>query len=188
MADNTVVKLQPAPTPQPGPYAGCSYLGPAEVIEADPSGLRLRLANGEETEAIAALAFSYEPAAGDTVVALGNEAGCYVVGVLMCQGKGVLSFPGDLELQAAGKLSLRASQGVEIDSPAMDVRVGKLNLLARAVTERFQSLRQSVTELLSVQAGKSHTVVEGASYTRAQSSTLQTKDKVTINGKAIHLG
>jgi hypothetical protein len=31
-------------------------------------------------------------------------------------------------------------------------------------------------------------VVEGSSYTRAESATLLTKEKVSINGKAIHLG
>jgi len=173
---------------QRNPYAGCSYLGPALVIAAAPARLEVELATGARVEACAALGFGYEPRAGDSVVVLGNEAGHYLVGVLASQGTGSLTFPGDLAVEASGTLRLRGVRGLEIEGPAMAVRVGKLSLLADAVTERFRNLRQRVVERLSVQAGETHTVVEGSSYTRAESATLLTKEKVSINGKAIHLG
>lgn len=163
-------------------------LGPAEVLVGGPSTVTLRLSDGEEREARVALAFAYEPAQGDTVLAIADDAGCYVIGVLAGAGKGVLTFPGDLSVRAQGRLHLSGEEGVEIDAPHVQIRTGSLGMLARAVTQRFESLRQVVVDLLSVQAGKSHTTIDGPSYTRAESATLLTKDKVTINGKAIHLG
>jgi len=175
------------PKEQQNPYAGCSYLGPAEVVASGPT-IELALADGSTVEATAALAFSYEPAKGDVVVAIGNERGFYVIGVVASQGPAALSVRGDLSVCASGKLELRGEEGVAIEGRSMDVRVGKLRLLANAVTERFQTVRQHVAELLSVQAGQSHTVVDGAAYTRAESSTLLTEKNVTVNGKAIYLG
>jgi hypothetical protein len=158
------------------------------VVRGGASVVTLRLGDGSEREARVALAFAYEPAAGDTVLAIGDENGCYVIGVLAGSGKGVLAFPGDLTVRAAGRLHLSGEEGVDIEGPHVEVRAGTLTMMARAVTERFESLKQHVVDLLSVQAGKSHTTIDGPSYTRAESATLLTKDKVTINGKAIHLG
>ena len=65
---------------------------------------------------------------------------------------------------------------------------GKLRMIAGAAVQRFTSLCQRVTDLLSVQAGESQTVVEGTSYAQAKSATILTEDKVSINGKSIYLG
>jgi hypothetical protein len=164
------------------------YLGPATVEATGAGTVEVELESGQRVKARLALAFAYQPAPGDSVLVLGQDQH-YVVGVLQSNGKATLSFPGDLELRAAGgKLSLRGDEGVAVEGPSMQVTVGKLELVARKVTERFMTLRQHVAELLSVQAGESHTVVDGQSYTRAESATLLTKEKVSINGKAIHLG
>ena len=50
------------------------------------------------------------------------------------------------------------------------------------------SLRQRVAELLSVHAGAAHAVVDGSSVAQAKSTTILSEEKVTINGKAVHLG
>ena len=47
---------------------------------------------------------------------------------------------------------------------------------------------QRVTEMLSVHAGSSHTLVDGASHAQSTSATILTKETVTINGNEIHLG
>ncbi len=163
-------------------------LGPAEVLRSSAHGVRVQLQSGEEADARLALAFSYEPAVGDEVLVIADDSACWVIGVISGTGKGTIAFPGDLAVQAGGRLSLSGQAGVEIDAPKLDVRVGKLEMLARSVTQRFENVRQHVVELLSVQAGRTHTTVEGAAVTNAESSTLVTKNKVTINGKAIHLG
>ena len=117
-----------------------------------------------------------------------GDDGFYVVGVLTTQETAKLSFAGDVELSAGGSLRLHAAEGVELAGAQVTIRTGKLEMMARKVTQHFDSLRQRVVEMLSVQAGKSHCVVEGADFKQADSSTLLTKNKVTINGKAIHLG
>lgn len=165
-----------------------SFLGPATVTGAGASTVEVALPDGTTAEARVALAFAYEPVVGDTVLVIGGDEH-YVIGVLAAQGKAVLSFPGDLEVRAAGgELRLTGDRGVSIGGPSLQVQVGKLELVARAVTQRFDTLRQRVTELLSVHAGQSHTVVDGTSHTRAESASILTKENVTINGKAIHLG
>lgn len=167
--------------------AGDSYLGPATVHDDGPRGVEVELGDGARVQARVALAYGYQPAPGDVVLAIGNADGFYVIGVL-ATACARMSFAGDVELSAGGKIRLRGEEGVAIEGPALDVNVGKLAVFARSVTERFHSLRQSVAELLSVRAGSTHTVVEGSSYTRARDATLLTKEKVSINGKAIHLG
>ncbi len=164
------------------------YLGPAEVTESHAGSLRILLSDGREVQARTALAFAYQPTAGDVVLAIGTTEH-YVVGVLSCNGQATVAFPGDLELRAVGgRLRLTGDEGVAVSGPAMQVSVGKLELAARAVVERFVSLTQRVSELLCVQAGESHTVVDGASYLRAENATVLVHEKVSINGKAIHLG
>ena len=166
-----------------------TYLGPATVKGSAPRArVSLALPDGAELEAEVALAFQYEPGEGDTVLCIGNTDGYYVIGVLASVGRAVMTFPGDLELRAAGELTLAGEDGVRVEGPRMRVEVSRLELAARAVSQRFHTLRQSVTDLMSLRAGKTHTVVEGSSYTRAHDATLLTEDKVSINGKAIHLG
>jgi hypothetical protein len=172
----------------PARSPGAIYLGPAAVVRAGAALVDVELENGVRTEARLALAFSYEPAVGDTVLVLGTVEH-YVVGVLASSGRATLSFPGDLELRAVGgTLRLTGDRAVTVDSPKMQVQVGKLEIVARSVMERFFSLTQHVVEMLNIRAGQSHTVVDGSCTTHAESATLLTKDKVTINGRAIHLG
>jgi len=165
-----------------------AYLGPAEITDIAALGVSLQLTNGDEVMAQIALAFGYQPLVGDSVLCIGNDDGHYVIGVLATQGSGRLTFQGDLELAASGTLHLRGEDGVAIEGPEVHVRAGKLEMMARAVTQRFERVRQHVSDVLSVHAGKTHTVVDGPSYTRAQSSTLLTEEKVSINGKSIYLG
>jgi hypothetical protein len=165
-----------------------TFLGPGEVLAVGPLGVEVALADGRRMDARLALAFAWEPAVGDTALVIAQEE-AYVIGVLASRGKGTLAFPGDLELRAVGgSLTLAADQGVAISGRTLQVNVGKLEMVARAVTQRFDSLRQRVTDLLHVHAGESHTVVEGSSHLRAKSASILSEEKVSINGKAIHLG
>ena len=165
------------------------YLGPAEVVDVLPHEIEVHLPSGGAVRARLALAFPYEPAIGDEVLVIGNEDGHYVIGVLSGQGRTALSFRGDVDLRAeGGVLRLSSDRGVEVDAPEVTVLAGKLQQIAGAVAQRFSSLRQTVTELLSVHAGQAHSVVEGSSFSQSKSATILTEGKVTINGKAIHLG
>jgi Protein of unknown function (DUF3540) len=165
------------------------YLGPAEVIAVRPAAIVARLVHGDEVHARMALAYLYEPQVGDEVLVTGNSQGHYVIGVLRGAGKAVLTFAGDVELRASGgALRLCSDQAVTMEAPVVEVRAEKLRTVAGAVVESFASLRRHVRDLLSLRAGKSHTVVDGSSFSQSKSATILTEEKVTINGKEIFLG
>jgi hypothetical protein len=164
------------------------YLGPAEVVDAGPP-LTVRLPSGPVVEAAMALALPYEPAAGDVLLVIGKGDAHYVIGVLHGRGRTALELHGDVDLRATnGKLRLRGDEGVELLGPELEIRTGRLDVIAGAVKQRFASLTQRVAKLLSVRAGEAHTVVEGAQVTQAESAAILTEGTMTLNGKQIHLG
>jgi hypothetical protein len=172
-----------------------TYLGPAQVVGRSTTHIEVEMPDGTRAMATPALAFTYEPAVGDTVLVIsaghphpGARRDHYVIGVIATTGRGVVSFPGDLEVRSGGRLRLAGHDGVDIEGREMRLNVGKLEMVARTVTQRFESLKQRVTDLLSVHAGASQTMVDGTSHLRAKNASVLTEEKVTINGKAIHLG
>jgi Protein of unknown function (DUF3540) len=170
------------------PAVAAPYIGAAEVVDDVTTALVLRLKDGIEVSAELALGYGYQPAIGDRVLAIGSDDGYFVIGVILAQNATKLAFAGDLTLSAVGKLRIEGMAGVQIEGPEVSVRAGRLEMVARRVSQRYDRLKQRVNELLSVQAGQTHTVVDGSQYTRAKSSTLLTEEKVSINGKSIHLG
>jgi hypothetical protein len=170
------------------PAAEGQYLGPGEVLESGSCAVEVRLRHGAVVRAELALPAPYAAEVGDSLLVIGNAEGHYVIGVLSGSGRTELSFRGDVDLRAGGTLRLSAERGVRIEAPEVEMRAGKLKTFAGAVTQTFTELRQRVIELLSVQAGQTHTVVQGSTFTQSKSATLLTEEKVTINGKAIHLG
>ncbi len=164
------------------------YLGPATVATVLPTEIEVNLPRGGKVHARLALAYTYEPVPGDEVLVIGNEEGHWIIGVVFGRGPSVLHFPADAELRAAGSLRIAADRGVEITSPEVLVTTKKIRMIASEVVHAFTTLRQRVTELLSVQAGQTHTVVEGTMHSQAKSATILTEEKVSINGKEVHLG
>jgi hypothetical protein len=168
---------------------GEMYLGPACVTEARGREVTVELPDGETTAATMALGYLYEAALGDVLLILGKDDRYYGVGVLHGTGRAVLSFQGDVDLHASGgALRLSGDRGVRVEGPEVEVHTGKLRMVADAVAQKFNSVFQRVSSLLHVHAGTSHTVVDGASFTQAESGTILTSETMTINGKQIHLG
>ena len=163
-------------------------LGAAEIVSIADGKLTVRIASGEVVGARLALAQPYDASEGDEVLVIGEAGDHYVIGVLLAKAPAVLAVPGDLEIRAGGALRVTAGTEVEIVGRELAMRANKLSLLADAVTESFTSLRQRVREVLSVHAGESHTIVEGASFAQSKSATIQTEKKVSINGREIFLG
>jgi hypothetical protein len=190
----------PAAGPRPAPVAPLigsaapslapsDYLGPADVIGASGPSVEVELPGGRRVEATIALALPYEPVAGDVLLVIGQGDAYYVIGVIHGQGRTALAFHGDVELASIdGKVVVTGRRGVELRAPEVDVSTGKLRMVAGAVMQRFTSVCQRVTELLSVHAGASHTLVDEGSFAQAKRAVLQTEETVTINGKEIHLG
>jgi hypothetical protein len=173
---------------RPDPAGGGFSLGPGVVERVHPHVLEVALKGGDRAEAVIALGYAYEAREGDVVLVVGDREAHYVIGVITGSGRATLSFPGDVDVRAGGVLRLAGDKGVAIEAPEVAMTSSKLRVIAGAVVQTFQSLRQRVSELLSVQAGQSHTIVEGTSLTQAKSATIVTEEKVTMNGKEIHLG
>ncbi len=169
--------------------AALRYLGPADVVGVEGALVRVQIGQGPVVTAQLALPVPYRAAVGDSLLVIGDEAGHYVIGVLRGTGRTVLELPGAVDVRAVGgPLTLSSDQAVRIDAPEVELHAGTLRTIARQAVARFACLKQRVTELLAVHAGQTQTVVDGAHATQAKSSTLLTEDKVTINGRAIHLG
>ncbi|WP_437592151.1 DUF3540 domain-containing protein [Sorangium sp. So ce1000] len=165
------------------------YLGPGQVTATEGGAIAVELPGGQRVGVEMALALPYEPALGDTLLVIGRAESYYAIGVLHGQGRTVLSLQGDVALHAReGALSLSGDRGVEIRGPELEVQAGKIRMVADAVVQRFTSMVQRVSALLSVQASESHTVVEKTAFTKAKNATILTEETVTVNGKQILLG
>jgi hypothetical protein len=165
------------------------YLGPGEVTAVGAAQLEVQLEDGESVSARLATVVPYQARVGDEVLVIGGERGHFVIGILSGSGRATLEVQGDLDLRAVGgTVRIAGDEGVRIEGPELDVEVGSLKMIAGAVVQRFASVAQRVADFLHVHAGSSQTFVDGASHSQAKSATILTEDKVTINGKAIHLG
>jgi hypothetical protein len=164
------------------------YLGPAEVVRALGREVEVALPKGGVERARLAIAYAYEPAPGDEVLVIGGQTGHWIIGVLHGSGRAVVHFPADAEIRAGGTLKLTGDRGVSVEAPEVTLSAQKLRAIASEVVHTFGSLRQRIAELLSVHAGQSHTVVEGTAHSQSKSATILTEQKISINGKEVHLG
>jgi hypothetical protein len=177
--------LKSVPSPRPDAE---DYLGPARVVAASACVVDVELSSGSVVEARLALAFPYRPAPGDTLLVIGRGEDHYVIGVLLGQGATELALPGDVALRASGTLRLEGRAGVHLAGPEVSVDARKVLVTAEAMVQKLGSLYQRVRALLSVRARDAETLVEGASLTRAKTAAILTDEKMSINGKQIHLG
>jgi hypothetical protein len=165
------------------------YLGPATVVEALPHRMVVSLPGGATACAELAFAMPYEPAVDDELLVIGKGGAYYAIGVLRGTGRTAFSIQGDVELRSVGgKLTLAADRGVEVRAPEVDVYTTALRMVARDVTQRFESLCQRVSSLLRVHAGESQTLVDQGAVTQAKRAAILTEEAVSINGREIHLG
>ncbi len=192
MSNVTVLKVGHRPAAR-GEGAPSEYLGPADVLEVEPLAMGVRLPDGSTVRAELALAFPYQAKPGDVVLVIGRgeaeRAAFYVIGVLRGSGETTLTFNGDVRLRAqGGALRLEGDRGVEVRGPELSVVVSTVKVVAESMVQKLGSAYQRVTGLLSLRAGDAHTVVDGASFTKSKSGAILTEEKMTINGKQIHLG
>jgi Protein of unknown function (DUF3540). len=170
------------------PLTGGMYCGPATVLEAGPSALKLLLP-GQEARAELALAYPYQPQVNDLVLALGSPDGdMYVVGVLQGKGRTRLCVEGDLELEARGRLELRGHAGVRIEGEHVSVSAGRYELSARSVIERLGNVYRWATGVITTYATRTRTVVEESATLAAGRIVEKAKADVTIDGERIRLG
>ena len=161
-------------------------VGPASVRGVDGARVLLSLPSGEG-EAELALAYPYSPKKGDVGLVFGREE-LYVIGVLHAQGATRISLPGDVVLEAGGKLKLKSADAVEIESPQVRIRADRFETVARAVFERVMDAYRWASGVIQTSAGRTRTLVSGTATLQAERiSETATKD-VRIDGERINLG
>lgn len=165
------------------------YLGPAEVLEARAREAVVLLPGGATARAELAFAMPYAPAVKDVLLVIARGQRYYAIGVLQGSGRTDLSFQGDVELRFInGRLSLSGDLGVDVHGPEVSVYSTALRMIARDVTQKFESVFQRVSTLLRVHAGETQTLVDRGLMTQAKSAAILTEETVTINGREVHLG
>jgi hypothetical protein len=165
------------------------YLGPAQVVEVRAHEVLVSLPDAGTACAALAFAMPYVPAVDDVLLVIGRGGKHYAIGVLHGAGRTSFSIQGDVDLRSVnGKLSLSGDRGVEVRGPEVDVYTTALRMVARDVTQKFESLFQRVSSLLRVHAGEAQTIVDGGAVTQAKRAAIVTEETVTINGREVHLG
>jgi hypothetical protein len=184
MASAAEKKIHELPVPRSG-----DYLGPARVVAVMPHEVEVEIRSGQRARARMALSIPYEPSVGDMLLVIGKDDEHYVIGVLQGSGRTSLSFQGAVDVRATGgPLTLSSDTSVSILGPETEIQTGKLQVFAGAVVEKLGSLYQRVRETLNVHAGKTHTVVDDASFMTAKNASIVTEETMSINGDQIHLG
>ena len=178
---NNVARLLSADAPS------TPQLTPACVVCAGPQ-VEVERPDGARVAVTLATAAPYRPAAGDQVLVIGNDEGWYLIGVITALGPSAIAVEGDLTIEAQGQVRLVGRRGVAVEGPEVQLKGGRLLSIFDSVTQRCTNLFQSVRELASKQAGRMETTVEGTHHTRAKNANIVTRERVKINGKAVHLG
>jgi hypothetical protein len=165
-----------------------TYLGPARVLSAYHN--RVELAFPDQTVAATlALAYPYQPAVGDSVLAIGQDDNWYVIGVLAGTGPTTFVAPGDLNLVAPkGKVCISSSEAVEITAPTVRTVAGRLETVAHMAIEKFTEASRWVTKLFHLWAGETQVVTEGTCRLKAKRVLAQAEGEVKLNGDKILLG
>ena len=173
------------PVRQPG-----DYLGPGHVVAIVPHEVEVEIRGGERARAQMALSIPYEPCVGDVLLVIGKDDEHYVIGVLHGSGQDLALLPGRRgpprvgrpahALERRGRGHSRAGDG-DPDGQAPGVR-------RRRGGEARVALPARARDALNVHAGKTHTVVDDASFMTAKNASIVTEETMSINGNEIHLG
>lgn len=186
--------------PAPDGGEGSGYLGAAEVVDAGPGRVRVRLLDaptagptGAEAppvvDATLALAAPFAPAPGDRLLVLARGAEAWAIGVLGAPTRVGLAFPGDVEVRAVGgTLTLRGDRGVEVEGGEVALRARTLRAFAGTLTERVDSAFRWVKDTLRVQAGESRRVVTGEDLTLCATSVTLARETLKLDANQIQIG
>lgn len=163
-------------------------LGPAIVQRIEGANVTA-LMNGEEIQLTNAMAFPYTPKPNDVVLAIGQQTGHYIIGVLQTQGDMTMTFPGSATFRAPkGGFNFSSGEAIDMHAPEVKVTAGKWTVVARTLSEKVTDAMRWVANLSQLKAGRKRTLVEGKDYERSERKILKAKKDVRVNGERIHLG
>lgn len=163
------------------------YLGPATVIAVVGELVMLATPAGE-FEAELALAFPYRPVQGDIVLTIGEEGNAWVIGVIRGSGLTEFSVPGDMRIEARGRISISGERGLALRAPRMELRADRLEVTAQAIVERSLRSYRWVKNAMQVTAGRLRTLVQGQATLHARRIVEQAEKDVLVDGERINLG
>jgi hypothetical protein len=164
------------------------YCGPARVVRAKSRRLLVAMP-GRRVWARIALVLGYQPAAGDTVLAIGQDQAWYVIGVLRARGDVMLSVPGNLELRAPhGDVDIGARGAITMQGSALRILARRVDLVAHTLAEKLGSAYRWVKDFMHVRAGHSHTIVQSTHRLKAERIVERADGDVHIDGRKIYLG
>ncbi len=161
-------------------------LGPAPVLSVAGSRVTVLL-EGREVMATLAVGYPYCPSVGDSVLAIAKEDHAYVVGVIAGTGCSILRVPGDLVIEAGGRLSLRGGRAVEVDGQEVTLRARALKVFADCLTETLGSAFRSVAKLLRISAGQRQLDVESTNMERSQRTYMHSEKETIINAEQVNI-
>lgn len=162
-----------------------TYLGAATVAEIEGDRIRITIPDGS-VWARAALAYPYRPTPGDVVLAIGKED-YFIIGVLTGRGETVLEVPGKLRLRA-GQVEIVGEEGIQLRSPSITLKTGKLRTIARLALEKFGDSYRWVKGALRTRAGRARTEVKSTYRVTADRIVERAAGDVKIDGRQIKLG
>ena len=163
-------------------------LTPATVLEATGRKLVVLTPEGAVT-AENALAFPYQPVKGDSLLVIGRDDHWYAIGVLQAQGDMLVAFPANATFAAPrGEIKFKSGMGVEMHAPNVRLRAGKLELVAKTISETADNVYRRIRKLLKLDAGSSQTNVEETAHTKCGRYVVKAKQDVKMDGDKIYLG
>jgi hypothetical protein len=163
-------------------------LAPATVLEAQGRRLIVQTPQGE-VAAESALAFPYQPVPGDTLLIVGQGEHNYAIGVIAAQGDMTIAFPASATFTAPrGEIKFKSGKAIDLHSPSLRLRAGKLELLAKTLSEKVDNAYRTVRKLFKLDAGRTHTTVEETAQTNAGRFVVKAKQDVKMDGEKIYLG
>jgi hypothetical protein len=163
-------------------------LTPASVLAVQGRRITVLTEQGERV-AENALAFPYTPVPGDTLLVIGQGENAYAIGLLAAQGDMTVAFPANATFVAPrGEIRFKSGKGLELHSPNVRLRAGKLELLAKTISEKADNAFRKVRKLLKLEAGSVHTTVDETTHTRAGRFVVKAKQDVKMDGEKIYLG
>lgn len=149
----------------------------------------LRLEDGTVVWARMALAVPICPAVGDELLVIGQPDRHFVIGVLHAHGPTAIAYPHGLELSTGtGPLRVQNQAAVEIDTPTLNARAGRIEIAAEVMWQRLTHCFQWVRDLMQSRLGRRRTAIETTSVERAGTIITKADDTVKIDAPTIHLG
>jgi hypothetical protein len=163
-------------------------LAPATVVATQGRKLTVQMPEGEVT-AENALAFPYQPVKGDTLLVIGQGQNHFAIGVLAAQGDMTIAFPANAVFAAPrGEIKFKSGKAIDLHSPNVRLRAGKLEMIAKTISEKADNVYRIVRKLLKLDAGRTHTTVEETAQTNAGRYVVKAKQDVKMDGEKIYLG